>query len=383
MKVHHINILLFALPLNILVYNQRNHKNTTNHTPKIPSKRLLCKCDIYEPANYVNHPQMKSVMDNFSKQTQQRFHEYDDRMKTTRQKCKDRCDKEIQKIILKDKLEKQMAQQLSTLETKIDTDDIPTCICKKSVADKVEKTCLRCAQNLGGIVAPSLGVLAGIAEGALYAWKPTALDAAIKAAITKGATKISAAGAEAGLKAGKALVIKFLEESGVDKLCPNLFESIRNTIPYNEVAKYSESIFSQKLQACSASASSSGNQAMCTKFEIGFGLMDPKTHNPIGLPKSTRIKGMLEEVIAGAEKGAKAAEDAAKVEAAAAITEKEAVLFEAGFNSSISSINAAIIASIVAIIIIVLVMVIIYKILRYRRKKKMKKKLQYIKLLEE
>ncbi|ETW32016.1 hypothetical protein PFFCH_00542 [Plasmodium falciparum FCH/4] len=44
---------------------------------------------------------MKEVIDNFNKQTQQRFHEYDERMKTTRQKCKDKCDKEIQKIILK------------------------------------------------------------------------------------------------------------------------------------------------------------------------------------------------------------------------------------------------------------------------------------------
>ncbi|SOV84075.1 rifin PIR protein, putative [Plasmodium reichenowi] len=145
MKVHYINILLFALSLNILllssqVYNQRNHKSSTpRHTPKIPTTRLLCECELYAPANYDSDPQMKEVIENFNKQTQQRFEEYDERMKTTRQKCKEQCDKEIQKIILKDKLEKQMEEQLSTLETKIHTDDIPTCVCKKSVAEKTEK----------------------------------------------------------------------------------------------------------------------------------------------------------------------------------------------------------------------------------------------------
>ncbi|KYN92996.1 rifin, partial [Plasmodium reichenowi] len=113
MKVHYINILLFALPLNVLVKlchvnNQRNHKSTTPHTPSpIPTTRLLCECELYMP-NYGNDPQMKEVINNFNKQTQQRFHEYDDRMKTARQKCKDKCDKEIQKIILKDKLEKEL-----------------------------------------------------------------------------------------------------------------------------------------------------------------------------------------------------------------------------------------------------------------------------------
>ncbi|SOV83955.1 rifin PIR protein, putative [Plasmodium reichenowi] len=81
MKVNYINILLFALPLNILVHNQRNHKSTTpHHTPKITTTRLLCECELYAPANYDNDTEMKKVMENFNKQTQQRFHEYDDRM---------------------------------------------------------------------------------------------------------------------------------------------------------------------------------------------------------------------------------------------------------------------------------------------------------------
>ncbi|ETW43926.1 hypothetical protein PFNF135_01703 [Plasmodium falciparum NF135/5.C10] len=129
--------------------------------PHTYTNRSLCECELYELANYDNDPQMKEVMDNFNKQTQQRFDEYDERMKTTRQKCKDRCDKEIQKIILKDKLEKQMAQQLTTLDPNITTEDIPTCICEKSLADKTEKFCLNCGKTMGG-VAPGWGLLSGL-----------------------------------------------------------------------------------------------------------------------------------------------------------------------------------------------------------------------------
>ncbi|ETW33052.1 hypothetical protein PFTANZ_06230, partial [Plasmodium falciparum Tanzania (2000708)] len=136
-------------------------------------------------------------MQQFEVRTSQRFHEYDERMKTTRQKCKEQCDEDIQKIILKDKIEKELMDKFATLHTDIQNDAIPTCICERSMADKMEKTCLKCTQNLGGIVAPSLGVLGGIAEGALYAWKPTALKAAIEAAIAKSAAEISAAGIQA------------------------------------------------------------------------------------------------------------------------------------------------------------------------------------------
>ncbi|KNC38088.1 erythrocyte membrane protein 1 [Plasmodium falciparum RAJ116] len=166
------------------VNNQMNHYNRAHMKNIEPTKsyRSLCECELYT-SMYDDDPQMKEVMDNFNRQTQQRFHEYDERMVEKRMQCKDKCDKDIQKIILKDKLEKQMKQELTTLETKINTDDIPTCICEKSMVDKMEKNCMKCAQNLGGIVAPSSGVLAGIAEGALIVWKPGALDAAIAAAL--------------------------------------------------------------------------------------------------------------------------------------------------------------------------------------------------------
>ncbi|ETW43497.1 hypothetical protein PFNF135_02410 [Plasmodium falciparum NF135/5.C10] len=99
MKVHYINILLFALPLNILDHIKNKLSIIIRH---IPTTRLLCECDLYMP-NYDNDPQIKELMDNFNKQTQQRLREYDDRMVEKRKLCKEQCDKEIQKIILKDK----------------------------------------------------------------------------------------------------------------------------------------------------------------------------------------------------------------------------------------------------------------------------------------
>ncbi|EWC88797.1 hypothetical protein PFNF54_02417 [Plasmodium falciparum NF54] len=223
MKIHYINILLFALPLNILVHNQRNHKKTILHTPKTKSTRThrsLCECELYAPVNYYSDPQMKEVMDNFNKQTQQRFHEYDERMKTTRQKCKDRCDKDIQKIILKDKIEKELAETFSSLHTDIQSDAIPTCICEKSLADKVEKGCLRCAQNLGGLV-PGMGLIGGTA---------------VYAAAVKAATKAGMKEALEGLKSigGLKLLLqdKFTELVTTRNFqCPNaLVGAVQNVI---------------------------------------------------------------------------------------------------------------------------------------------------------
>ncbi|SOV76053.1 rifin PIR protein, putative [Plasmodium reichenowi] len=180
MKVHYINILLFALPLNILINTHKNPSITPCH---IPTTRLLYECELYAPANYDNDPQMKELKENFNKQTQQRFEKYDERMKTTHQKCKEQCDKEIQKIILNDKLEKQMEQQLTTLETKINTDDIPTCICEKSIVEKVEKGCLRCGEILGAAM-PELGSIGGTV---VYA---TAVKSSLELGTLIGSTRI-------------------------------------------------------------------------------------------------------------------------------------------------------------------------------------------------
>ncbi|SOV83718.1 PIR protein [Plasmodium reichenowi] len=358
MKVHYINVLLFALPLNILAHNQRNHKSTTPHTRKIPTTRLLCECELYAPANYDNDPQMREVMENFNKQTQQRFHEYDDRMKSKRMQCKDKCDKEVQKIILKDKLEKQMAKQLSTLETKIGTDDIPTCVCEKSLADKVEKGCLQCAQNLGGIVVPSAGVIGEIASLSLSAWKNAAITSAIDFATKKGIQAGTQVGIQSAIQGvmstfdldcigGVALDKLFTAKTFKDQMFfvgkivgeyNKMVDS--NTVNTHGVFSYWHSFFNGNTpkitQSLSASASDIARRAgkAATK-------MTTDTTNAITAEKTSEILSIT------------------------------------------TNYSTAIISSVVAIMIMVIIMVIIYLILRYRRKKKMKKKLQYIKLLKE
>ncbi|KOB89681.1 hypothetical protein PFDG_05234, partial [Plasmodium falciparum Dd2] len=60
-------------------------------------------------------------------------------MNKNKQKCKDECDKEIQKIIIKDKLQKELMHKFATLHTDIQSDAIPTCVCEKSLAVKGER----------------------------------------------------------------------------------------------------------------------------------------------------------------------------------------------------------------------------------------------------
>ncbi|EUR72745.1 hypothetical protein PFBG_02320 [Plasmodium falciparum 7G8] len=374
MKVHYINILLFALPINILV-NTHKEPFITHHTPKIPTTRLLCECDLYMP-NYENDPQMKKIMENFDRQTSQRFHEYDDRMKTTRQEYKEQCDKEIQKIILKDKLEKELIKKFATLQTDIYSDAIPTCICKTSMADKVEKTCLKCTQNLGGIVAPSSGVLAGIAEGALYAWKPNALQTAIEAALKANTANISAAGIKAGQVTGTNALIKGLNALNIGELGIGSWEPLINPVDYTKVSGIIKIIFDKKTEMCGLNQLDA-NKIMCNR--IGTSLGTTVEYGPRRPPDIIVISEKVNEIVEGTKGAADVAAEAARESATNAIKVQETRLLEAGFNSSISSINA----SIIAIVVIILIMVIIYFILRYRRKKKLKKKLQYIKLLEE
>ncbi|SOS81729.1 PIR protein, putative [Plasmodium sp.] len=373
MKIHYINILLFAFTLNILEHNQRNHNSTTYHTTK-PKRtithRSLCECDLYMP-NYENDPQMKKVIQQFEDHTSKRFHEYDERMKTIRQKCREQCDKEIQKIILKDKLEKELTEKFATLQTDIHSDAIPTCICEKSMADKVEKTCLKCTQNLGGIVAPFSAIFGEIAVFAVKAWKTEAIAAATKAAMIKG----TAQGAIAGNAHGMKIVISFLKQWGIEDYCREIFNSFVSTNRYAEVANISGDIIAKHSAMC---ADTLGNgDTMCKAFGLRLG-----THaSNLKTPYSTeyivkgKIKGLLYKATQGAE--AEAADVSSKI--ATELTAQETNVI----NTTYMSYEITIIASIIAVVVIVLIMVIIYLILRYRRKKKMKKKLQYIKLLEE
>ncbi|ETW57331.1 hypothetical protein PFUGPA_00671 [Plasmodium falciparum Palo Alto/Uganda] len=357
------------------VYNQRNYYITPRHTE---TNRSLCECELYGPANYDNDPQMKSVMDNFNKQTQQRFHEYDERMKTTRQKCREQCDKEIQKIILKDKLEKELMDKFATLQTDIQNDAIPTCVCEKSLEEKVEKGCLKCGVDVGGGVTLSSGILGGIGAVAVNAWKPKALETAIAAALKANATKISVVAEAAGELAGKEAVIGGLKNLIIDRLFPDVFRSFQTTSRYTDLTNISSTIYGKYSTTCTSMKSGFTPSAACNRFQLNLRIHLPGG-NTYGTPANIAIPEKLTELVAEGEKAAKAAEAAKNAKLTAEIKEKQTALIEAGFNSSITSINA----SIIAILIIVIIMVIIYLILRYRRKKKMKKKLQYIKLLKE
>ncbi|EWC76597.1 surface antigen [Plasmodium falciparum UGT5.1] len=318
---------------------------------------------------------MKAVMQDFDRQTSQRFEEYNERIIKNRQKCKEECEKDIQKIILKDKLEKELMDKFATLQTDIQNDAIPTCVCEKSLADKVEKTCLKCTQNLGGIVAPSLGVLGGIAEGALSVWKPVAIKAAIAAAEKAGAAE----GAVAGNAKGMEIVIHFLKDWGVDKFCSEIYGTFISTNRYAEVTKFVNAIITKRTQKCTLLAANSGNEVMCSQFDISFGINDA-AGNPLARPPVDNfISKKINQLAVQVKKTADYVTETTTEKVTAELTTKQTT----AINATYASYEITIIASIIAIIVIVLIMVIIYLILRYRRKKKMKKKLQYIKLLEE
>ncbi|SOS81875.1 PIR protein [Plasmodium sp.] len=159
MKLHYSKTLLFFLPLNILVsssYENNNNKlYITSYTPTNTS-RMLSECDLYMP-NYDDDADMKSVKEIFDRQTSQRFDEYNERMIKNRKICKEQCDKDIQEIIVKDKID-------------------------KSLEEKVEKVCLKCGCGLGGVAA-GVGLFGGLGT---YGWKIGATAAAIDLATQEG-----------------------------------------------------------------------------------------------------------------------------------------------------------------------------------------------------
>nr|SPJ13303.1 rifin PIR protein,putative [Plasmodium sp. DRC-Itaito] len=164
MNLHCNKILLFFILLNIFVYNNNEPHITPHHTP-IYTSRLLSEGDT-QSSNYDNDPQMRKVLNNFNRRTSQRFHEYDERMKDKRQKRKEERDKNIQKIIEKDKME-------------------------KSLTEKVEKGCLRCGCALGGGVLPVWGLVSGLWYGTwLQYLSEKALPAGIKKGIEVGLVEI-------------------------------------------------------------------------------------------------------------------------------------------------------------------------------------------------
>ncbi|SOV74869.1 rifin PIR protein, putative [Plasmodium reichenowi] len=313
MKVHYINILFFAFPLNILEHSKNKPSITPQHTTRYTS-RVLSEKDI-RSTNSDNDPQMKRVKQQYDNRTSQRLLEYHERMKDKRQKRKEERDKNIQKIIEKDKRE-------------------------KSLAEKVEKGCLRCGCALGGGVLPVWGLVSGL-------WFATLSQYATKTAIE--------AGIKAGLKEGLENVMKIAKLS--------LADHTGAPIPTVEM-----------LQPLAASIS--GDNITL------HGIFECINSNIEGLGKagnyelfSTTVKRMVEKTFPVFNSEYK--QQATAV--ASAVEETKA----AEFAAKTGLLSNTIIASVVTIIIIVLIMVIIYLVLRYRRKKKMNKKAQYTKLLNQ
>ncbi|SOS77904.1 rifin [Plasmodium sp. gorilla clade G1] len=305
MKLHYSKILLFSLPLNILVSSSYEHKKNKSyiipHYTPTTTSRVLSECDM-QTLIYDNDPEMRSVKENFDRQASQRFKEYDERMKDKRQKCKEQCDKDIQNIIVKDKVQKSLAQ-------------------------KVEKCCLRCGCGLGGGVLPVWGLVSGL-------WYATWSQYVAQAPTQKGIE----------------VVISLLEQiPGLIKLPGFKLANIINANNY-----WSGSLFTAAIDEAV--------KPICeVPREPILAFCDLTSYNG-----ST----IISQVSAGAESIATYGKQAAATEAAN-LAQKTPLL------------TYTITASFVAIVVIVLVMIIIYLILRYRRRKKMNKKQQYTKLLKE
>ncbi|EUT84502.1 hypothetical protein PFAG_03106 [Plasmodium falciparum Santa Lucia] len=333
MKVHCYNILLFSFTLIILllsssqVNNQMNHYNRAHmkNIEPIKSYRSLCECELYT-SMYDDDPEMKEILHDFDRQTSQRFEEYNERMNKNRQKCKEQCDRDIKNIILKDKIAKELKQELTTLETNIGTNDIPTCVCDKSVADKVEKTCLKCGGVLGGGVLPGWSVLGSIG---FY-------------------TFVNSSAIKAATKGGIAKVLSELKEDYVlDLLFADKLASFVTTETYACPNALNQSIMVAKATICKATPQA----RPCSTLLFDPSKIGPKVHS-------------------ATTKGIEVAKDAA------ANTWNSALSSPAFFSDPI-------VISAIVVICIALILLIIYLILRYHRKKKINKKLKYIKLLKE
>ncbi|EWC74232.1 hypothetical protein C923_05098 [Plasmodium falciparum UGT5.1] len=168
----------------------------------------------------------------------------------------------------------------------------------------------------GGGIAPSVGLLGGIGEAAISAWKVAALEAAIDFATEAGA----AAGEAAGNARGVAIVLFGLNKLGVKDFCPDLFRSIGNTTPYNDSATIISAILAKKSQACSVTSDSSF-KGMCSQFEVKFGLR-LANGKPNGLPPNKAIPQKINELVGKAKGTAKAVADSKSAEVAAEITEQ-------------------------------------------------------------
>ncbi|ETW43941.1 hypothetical protein PFNF135_01700, partial [Plasmodium falciparum NF135/5.C10] len=249
-------------------------------------------------------------------------------------------------------------EKFSLLHTDIQSDDIPTCICEKSLADKTEKFCLNCGVQLGGGVLQASGLLGGIGQLGLDAWKAAALVTAKKLA--------AEAGAAAGLKAGDALgmkiVIKGLKALKVDTLKSGIYKTFVTTKRYSEVTGLVDIIDTEMNKVCSVTYV--GDQSICA------------VRNALGVipkPGGTMVnqKDAITNVVTDFVDKAKLSADTEAANVIKATSSKIIAKQTTAINSTYASYEITIIASIIAILIIVLIMkkeieekTPIYKIIR-------------------
>ncbi|EWC91187.1 hypothetical protein PFNF54_00008 [Plasmodium falciparum NF54] len=335
--------------------HNKNKPSITPHHTRSTTSRLLSEYDT-ESSIYDSDDEIDSVKEIFERQASQRLREYDERLQEKRQKRKEQRDKNIQKIIHKDKME-------------------------KNLAEKIEKGCLMCGCGLGS-VAGSIGLFGAVA---INIWKPAALDAAITAALNANAVKIAAAANAAGEVIGKALVIAELQKMGISTLKGQTLKSFFRTISYKNVSSITKAVYGQHYEICvydpsrnllSSFGDVNRHIGICNSVWKQISAVSQRgqyiSHEEV-------IKRTVETMVSYAEVSAKAAAKTAEAANKLAIEEAQEQVMEATIYNWYTTIGY----TILAILIIVLIMIIIYLILRYRRKKKMKKKAQYTKLLNE
>ncbi|ETW41860.1 hypothetical protein PFNF135_03788 [Plasmodium falciparum NF135/5.C10] len=347
MNLHYTIILFFCLPLNILeISSYEINKNKPYISPHTPTTlRVLSECDLHTSI-YDNDSDMKSVKENFDRQTSQRFEEYEERMIKNRKRCKEQCDKDIKKIIVKDKIE-------------------------KSFAEKLEKGCLRCGFGLGGVAA-SVGLFGGLGA---YGWKSAATATAME--LAKEAAE--QAGAAAAADAGKNAVIAGLKELGVQNIAGQPLVSYLTATNYHNATFISSAINNQYSPSSCFFDFSGARSGPVARETFCTWVMQKSTAaanvQRNGASTNALVKKTIENIVTDAKKAAGEATEKAIEEVIQRSTD--------AVESTYAICQTAIIASVVALLIIVLVMIIIYLVLRYRRKKKMNKKTQYTKLLNQ
>ncbi|EWC87137.1 hypothetical protein PFNF54_04064 [Plasmodium falciparum NF54] len=353
-------LLLFSLPLNILVTLHHVDKKTNDYRPytltytklenTITSSRLLCECDTYAATNYDNDPEVKKVMQQFDEHTTQRLLEYNEHMIKKRKECKEQCDKDIRKIILNDKIEKQLKEKFSSaLQTDIGANYLPKCTCEKSLSDKVEKTCLKCGGLLGGGITPTVGFFSTIVTYLLT-------DAAAKQAGILAAKKVSV---EAGIQT---FIQQLSDMSNLHVLIGHKLVNLITPKTVGNIMELSKTIH-ETLQSTCFAAEPRINDVMTILCSTDSYIFDAQ---------------YLQQQVANI--ATKAAEEGAKAGALAS-QNAEANTWSLGTISNFFFTNSAGIAF-TTIVLIAIILLITYLILHYRKKKENEEKTTIYKIIK-